>query len=150
MIFQVISCLSFIWVDNIERSFFEFSVFLNAVLRIRSRSLTNFISEFILIVRSLLIKSLKIKKMLKVATKIDTKCTSIYTVVRRLIRINWNYENVTTYRFPTLVDLENEGYRYSACSNPLNVVWMIVLVITLVIKHQTTLALPISSTLANY
>ena len=42
--------------------------------------------------------------------------------------------------FPTLVDLKNEGYLYTACSNPTYFVLGIVLVIVLVIIHRSTLA----------
>jgi hypothetical protein len=48
------------------------------------------------------------------------------------------------------VNLENEGDLYSACSNSTYVVFVIVVVIALVIMQQSTLALPISSTLAYY
>ena len=46
------------------------------------------------------------------------------------------------------VHLKNACYLYSACSNPINVVLVIVIVIDLVITHRSTLAVPISSTLA--
>ena len=48
------------------------------------------------------------------------------------------------------MDLENACYLYSACSNLTDVVQVSVLVIALVIMHQSTLAVSISSTLAYY
>ena len=74
----------------------------------------------------------------------------ISTSGKNLFLLTMTGKFLLVYPFPTKVNRENEGVHYSACSNSTSPVSVIVLVIFSAITHQSTMALPISKTLACY